>query len=277
MLVYERGSLLINKNLMEIYMDIKKSLIAGVMAASGFFAGAAHAGVVNVGGVIWDTDSPLDFSSTTATIQQSIDPISGVVSGFGVIMQINGKGIGDFLQPGVASELTFEYGGFSPNIAGTVPSTLGGGDQIPYTGGFVKIFVDGPGGNLVDVNNPLGLNSTNVTDGTLWLDLVGHPNSNGYTLIGINNYPNQLLGLGLLSVIGGLAQENFDTNTKGNGADFTFTNSFTAFPTNSILFATGSGTYQSDSIAITVPEPTTIALLGLGLFGIGAMRKPKKS
>lgn len=258
-------------------MDIKKSLIAGIMAASGFLAGTAHAGVVNVGGVIWDTDSPLDFSSTTATIQQSIDPISGVVSGFGIIMQINGKGIGDFLQPGVASELTFEYGNFSPDVAGTVPSTLGGGDQIPYTGGFVRIFVDGPGGNLVDVNNPLSLNSANVTDGTLWLDLVGHPNANGYTLIGTNNYPDQLLGLGLLSVVGGLAKENFDTNTKGNGADFSFTNSFTSFPTDSILFATGSGTYQSDSITTNVPEPTTIALLGLGLLGITATRRSKRS
>lgn len=260
-------------------MNIKKSLIASVMAASGFFAGAAHAGVVNVGGIIWDTDSPLDFSSTTATIQQSIDPLSGVVSGFGVITTINGTGVGQFLQAGTAAELTFEYGGFTPIGGAAIPSPLDpAGAQIFYAGGFVKIYVDGPAGTLADPNDPLGLNAANSTGGTLWLSLTGHE-VGGSSLTGTNNFgAGILIGGGLLDVIGGLAQANFDTNTRADGADFSFTNSFTTFlPTDNILFAAGAGTYFSDSIPTEIPEPATLALLGLGLLGITATRRSKRS
>ncbi|HRN82851.1 MAG TPA: PEP-CTERM sorting domain-containing protein [Nitrosomonas europaea] len=259
-------------------MDIKKSLIAGVMAASGFFAGAAHAGVVNVGGIIWDTDSPLDFSSTTATIQQNINSTTGELSGFGVITTINGTGVSTFLQPGVATELTFAYYGFTPVGEVAIPNPIDpAGSQILYEGGVVQLYVGGPGGLLADPFNPLALNLANTTDGTLWLSLTGHE-IEGVSLIGTNNFSSGfLLGNGLLDVIGGLAQANFDTNTQEDGADFTFTNSFTSFPTNSILFATGAGTYYSDSITTDVPEPTTIALLGLGLLGITATRRSKRS
>lgn len=253
----------------------KKFLVTSTIAMAGLGFGIAQAGMVTVGGITWDTDSPLDFASTTATIQQSIDPNTGVVSGFGVITTINGTGVGTFLNG--ATELTFSFGDFTPIGGAAIPSPADPtGTQVFYSGGFVNVYADQDGANLADPNDPLALSAANTTDGSLWLDLVGHE-INGSSLTGTNNFQaalGQLLGAGQLDVVGGLAQANFDTNTKVDGSDFTFTNSFTSFPTNDILFATGAGTFQSDSVAI--PEPGILALLGLGFLGIGASRKMKK-
>lgn len=230
------------------------------------------ANAIVVGGISWDPDSPLDFSSTTATIQQSIDSITGEVSGFGVITTINGTGIDTFLAG--ATELTFSFGGFLPTGGALTPSPADpAGSQIFYSDGYVKVFADDDGANLANPNNPLALTAANTTDGILWLDLIGHE-INGSSLTGINNFQatlGQLAGVGQLDVIGGLAQANFDTNTKVDGSDFTFTNSFTSFPNNSVLFATGAGTFQSNS----VPEPTPLALMALGLLGLSSIRRKK--
>lgn len=256
--------------------NTKKFLATSLLAMAGFGVGTAQAVLVNVGGIQWDTDSPLDFSSTTATIQQSIDPVTGVASGYGVITTINGTGVGAFLNG--ATELTFEFGGFTPIGGAAIPSPSDPtGTQIFYSGGFVQVYADQDGANLADPNNPLALSAANTTDGLLWLDMTGHE-INGSSLTGTNNFQaalGQLLGAGQLDVQGGAAFANFDTNTKVDGSDFTFTNSFTSFPTNSILFATGAGTFQSDSVAL-VAEPSILALLGLGLLGLRATSRRLK-
>lgn len=257
-------------------MNMKKLLTASAIAVSVFGSGVSYAGIINVSGIEWDTDSPLDFSSTTATISQTIDATNGVASGFGVITTINGTGIGEFLKN--ATELTFAYGGFAPIGGANIPSPSDPtGTQIFYSGGFARIYADQDNLNVANPNNPLLLTAANTTDGTLWLDLAGHE-INGSSLTGTNNFQaalGQLLGAGQLDVIGGSAQVNFDTNTKAGNSDFTFTNSFTSFPTGSVLFSTGAGTFQSDSVTVTIPEPASLALIALGLFGLGAIRKFK--
>lgn len=243
-------------------MNFLKKAIFGVTTALAF-AGAVHATPMNVGGVIYDPDSPQDFSGINVTITQTINQLTGELSGFGVITSLNGTNAATFC-PGC--QLTVQYSGYMPIGSTIVPNPAGPGTQITYSGGLINIFVNTS--PTADPANPLSLNSANTGSGELWLQLAGH-GIGGVTLTGTSYFPSFLLGSGLWDVVGGLAQPLLDTNTKTDGADFSFTNSFTNFPTQSIFFATGSGTFQGNSI----PEPGSMALVGLGLLAAGALRR----
>ncbi|WP_420474430.1 PEP-CTERM sorting domain-containing protein [Noviherbaspirillum sp. ST9] len=248
-------------------MKLLKKVLATVALAAAA-ATSAQASTINVGGVVWDPDAALDFSGTTATLSQFINPVTGVLSGYGVLTTINGTGSATFC-PGC--ELTVEYGGYTPIGGALIPNPAGFGTQIFYSGGFVKVYVDKtPNANPAD---PLALTAATATDGDLWLELAGHA-INGVTLTGFNFLPSFLLGQGLWDVVGGLAQGNLDTNTMEDGADLSFTNSFTKFfPTGSPLISTGTGNFAGNSI----PEPGSLLLLSLGLLAIASARRRKSS
>jgi hypothetical protein len=232
------------------------------------------ASTVNVGGVTWDPDSPLDFSGVTAVIHQDIHPVTGELSGFGRITTLNGEAPGTFC-PGC--ELTFQYSGYVPQpLSATVlPSA---GTTIEYTGGVVDLYVDfTPDAPL---NNPTALNLANTgSEGGVnktWLSVIGHVGIGGFTFEGTANAAfTRLLGFGDWDVVGGLAASNIDTNTVSDGqggfADLTFATSFTGqiTPTS----ANGSGDFQGNSI----PEPATLSIFGLGLLGMSAFARRRKA
>ena len=243
-------------------MKLLKKVLAGVAVAAAM--ASAQASVINVAGVNWDPDSLFDFSGTSATAVQNINAGTGELTGYGTVTFLNNTIQSTFCP---SCELTIQFGGYTPISAGAVPGAIPG-SQIQYTGGWVKMFVDSSQNTAGGTN----LTATNTGDGVLWADFVSHYiGSNLTTLVGTSYFPALLQGGGLLDVVGGAAFGNLDTNTKTDGADMQFSSTFTRFPTNSPLNATGSATFDGNSI----PEPESLALVGLGLLGLAAARRRK--
>lgn len=240
----------------------KQALLGAAVAISTM--GAAMAIPTTVGGVTWDPDYPIDFSSSSVQIQQFIQA-DGSLRGFGFVSTMNGYGQSQFC-PGC--ELTFKFSGYTPIAIN--------GNQTTYGGGIVQIFRnDGP--STINPNDPTTMNDANTGLGELWLSLEGHA-FNGYTLLGTVNAvePPNLSGLGQLDVVGGLAAANFDTDQQVDGSDLSFSTSFTQpFPGEGISHVAGTGNFFGQSIAIPVPEPTSLALIGLGLLGLAQVRRRK--
>lgn len=291
---------------------MKKLLLATAMLAA---SSAANAGVVSAaGGVSWEVDGGLpNFSATidftqwwtitnttevgdvntavsTETIAPTLASLSGALASGQAPELVGagkfnlGNGVGEPNCNGC--ELTFSFGGllFDPQNSAT---------PIDASEGWLNIYVDyAQVGGAFDEGQFTSLASATdhagrAVDGDLWLSLelsdfiynpdpvyvnLGEPLLSGATLF----YGN---------VVGGIAQNNFipDFFQSAFEADaFGLTSIFddnsrppqsTAELNVSNYSVRGSGNVE----AATVSAPSTIAMFGLALVGLGAMTRRRKS
>ena len=85
-------------------MSIKKGLFAGFAALA--LSMTAQASEINVGGVVWDPDAPIDFTSNGNTYESFAGQVGDAVTGFGVITNFNGAAEGTFCP---SCELTYTF------------------------------------------------------------------------------------------------------------------------------------------------------------------------
>lgn len=255
---------------------------AAALAISSFSVNAAP---MTAGGVVWDEFGNEGIAGSTSFQQWfSTDPFNGnqinnnnavapglgsYLTGIGAITNLfNGRNYAELLpffqgsgycETGTDCILTFAFGGLKADSF--VP---GLGFIFDTSAAWLNIYFQSPISISGISEDDFHTKFADAQQGTLWASFeFDAALLRGTLLSGLDGGTFEAL----LSVTGGTAAEALDKNT--GMPDFYLLGS--AFIDDSLYSRNGNGQFNS------IPEPTSIALLGLGLLGLVSRRRFMKS
>jgi hypothetical protein len=277
-----------------------KKTLAGLTLAASMGLASAPASAIVIAGIDFGTLGAGNVHLETMTLaQQFIDPANtapgtGAGTGYGFITTINGNN--NYCTAGGGCGLYYTVDFFG----GTFTSAT----TIEFTGTDVDLYYLPSFTNLLSQDSPSNL--ATITGGTLYASLVGHGNLGGGLPASVVSTSSGSLsgetinffGNGLLDVSLGSGNAAFENFLDGNGvpdaaggfADLAYTESANNFVLNQNDIDNGladgcstgtavtgawclQGTLNTRGVANVVPEPGSLALLGLGLLGGAVVRR----
>jgi hypothetical protein len=257
---------------------MKKNLFAAALCGLSMLVSGAASAVV-VGGVDFGNILVGSHIETSTLAETLINGNGQNLMGYGQVNTVNG---------------TQNYAAGGQNLYFTFKnyiSTGFTGAATGFTGGLINIYL-GTLPNLLSQNS--ATNMAQIATLTPFAQLVGHGingttstlNANG-TLTGA---AVNFLGTGLLDATAGFGSADvynfFNSNTIADGGNGFADVSLTSSGNNIVLNPNDVCTGQAGQFCIagtanlrgtTVPEPDVLALIGLGLLGMGASLRKRKS
>ncbi len=268
---------------------MNKKLIASAIAAIGLVASGAASAIV-VGGVNFGTAGLLNHLETTTLAETLVNGNGQQLFGYGQVNTVNG----DLFYAG-SNRLYFVFDQYISN-------DFNGLTGVDFSGGQVRVYLQ-PTRNLLNFSSEA--NFAAIDSGTPWAVLSGNGlfgTTDTLRATGIvAGATIAFTGAGLLNVTGGLADvfaflnSNGIANPGGLPADIAITTSGNNAVLNANDSTAGCATGQlvvspanrannwciagsADLRGTTVvPEPGVLALVGLGLLGMGVSLRKRKA